>query len=351
MTKVIKYTAFASAALLALGVTSCKNADNNFPDYEGGVSAYFAYQYPTRTITLGEDPEVDNTLDNQHKFYIMATQGGAYKSRNLKIDVVVDESLTNNLTFPDGSPVKVMPSNYYSLASTTLTKVEDYLFGTEVTLSDAFFADPDAVKETYVIPLRMVKAVGADQILTGTAVNPESNPASTDASAWEEQPKDYVLYCVRYINEWSGSYCRRGEDKIKDNVTGATSTVKRQAEFVERDEVVFVNTKSLNTAIFPLSVQYSDGENTQILTCDLELTFDGSGNCTISTNTPGMSASGSGKWVKKGEKKSINNKDCDALYLTYNVNFGPVTYDTSDTMVMRHREVSAVFDFQPVYNK
>ncbi|MDE6022900.1 MAG: DUF1735 domain-containing protein [Muribaculaceae bacterium] len=351
MIKAIKYTAFASAALLALGVTSCKNAENDFPDYEGGVSAYFAYQYPTRTITIGEDPEADNTLDNQHKCMIIATQGGAYKSRNLKIDVVVDEALTNNLTFPDGTPVKAMPSNYYSLASNTLTKVDDYQFGTEVTLTDAFFADPDAVKETYVIPLRMVKADGADYIITGTAVNPESNPASTDDSAWEVKPKDYVLYCVRYINEWSGSYCRRGTDNIKDNVTGATSTVERKADYVERDEVVYVNTKSLSTAIFPLSVQYNDGNTTQILTCDLELTFDASGNCTISTNTPGMSASGSGKWVKKGEKHSINNKDCDALYLTYTVNFGPVTYDTSDTMVMRHREVVPVFDFKPVYNK
>lgn len=351
MTKVFKYTAFASAALLAVGVSSCKNADNDFPDYEGGVSAYFAYQYPTRTITLGEDPEVDNTLDNQHKCLIIATQGGAYKSRNLKIDVVVDNDLTNNLTFPDGSPVKAMPSNYYSLESNTLTKVDDYQFGTVVNLTDAFFADPDAVKETYVIPLRMVKAQGADYIVTGTPAVADSNPAPTDAAAWDVKPKDYVLYCVKYINEWTGSYCRRGEDKIKDNMTGATSTVKRQAEFVERDEVVYVNTKSINTAIFPLSVQYNDGNTTQILTCDLELAFDGSGNCSISTNTPGMTASGSGKWVKDGEKKSINNQDCDALYLTYTVNFGPVTYDTDDTLVMRHREVKGIFDFQPVYNK
>ena len=351
MTKAFKYTAFASAALLAFGVSSCKNADNDFPDYEGGVSAYFAYQYPTRTITLGEDPEVDNSLDNQHKCLIIATQGGAYKSRNLKIDVVVDNDLTSNLTFPDGTPVKAMPSNYYSLESTTLTKVADYQFGTVVNLTDAFFADPDAIKETYVIPLRMVKAQGADYIITGTPAVADSNPAPTDAAAWDVKPKDYVLYCVKYINEWSGSYCRRGDDKITDNTTGATSTVKRQAEFVERDEVVYVNTKSVSTAVFPLSVQYNDGNTTQILTCDLELSFDGSGNCSISTNTPGMTASGSGQWVKDGEKKSINNQDCDALYLKYTVNFGPVTYVTDDTLVMRHREVKGVFDFQPVYNK
>ena len=351
MIKTIKYAAFAGAALLALGMTSCKNPETDFPDHEDGVSAFFPYQYPFRTITLGEDPHADNTLDNQHKCMIIATQGGAYKSRNLKIDVVVDDALTNNLTFPDGSPVKAMPSDYYSLASTTLTKVADYQFGTVVTLTDAFFADPDAVKETYVIPVRMVKAIGADHILAGTPIDPESHPALTDPSAWDVQPQDFVLYGVKYINEWTGSYCRRGTDKITDNITGAVTTQERKAEFVERDEVVFLTTKSINTAIFPVSVQYNDGHTITTLTCDLELTFDASGNCTITTSTPGMSASGSGKWVKKGEKNSINNKDCDALYLTYTANFGPVTYETNDTLVMRHREVVGNFDFKPVYNK
>ncbi len=350
MTKQIKYLAFASAALLALGMTSCKNPENDFPDHQDGVSAFFPYQYPFRTITIGEDPEADNTLDNKHQCCIIATQGGAYKSRNLKIDVIVDDALTNNLTFPDGTPVKAMPSNYYSLASTTLTKVADYQFGTIVTLTDAFFADPGAVKETYGIPLKMVKAIGADYIVAGTPINPDSNPALTDASAWEVQPKDFVLYGVKYINEWSGSYCRRGTDKNTDNITGAVTTQERKAEVVERDEVVYLTTKSLSTAIFPMTVQYNHGNTISALTCHLELTIDTSGNCTIPTNTACMTPSGTGKCVKKGEKHSINNQDCDALYLTYTVNFGPVTYETNDTLVMRHREVKGDFDFKPVYN-
>lgn len=351
MIKAIKYTAMASAAMLALGLTSCKNSNNDFLDYEGGISAYFPYQYLTRTITLGEEPNADNSMDIQHKCVIVATQGGAYKSKDLKIDVMVENSLADHLTFPDGTPVKAMPSDYYSLESTTLKKVADYQYGTVVTLTDAFFADPDAVKETYVIPLRMVKAEGADRIITGVPDKEGSTPASTDRLAWKVAPQDFVLYCVRYINEWTGSYCRRGEDTIKDNATGVTSTVKRQADVVERDEVVYLTTKSLTKTIFPVSIQYGTGDDTRIITCELELTFDDKGDCTISTNTPGMTASGSGKFVKDGEKKSINNQDCDALYLTYSINFGPVTYDTKDTLVMRHREVKGVFDFGCVYNK
>jgi len=36
-------------------MTSCENQDNEFPDYEGGTSVYFATQYPVRTLVMGED--------------------------------------------------------------------------------------------------------------------------------------------------------------------------------------------------------------------------------------------------------------------------------------------------------
>ena len=36
-------------------MTSCENQDNEFHDYEGGTSVYFATQYPVRTLVMGED--------------------------------------------------------------------------------------------------------------------------------------------------------------------------------------------------------------------------------------------------------------------------------------------------------
>ena len=62
---------------VCLTLFSCKNWSIDFPDYEGGVSVYFPYQYPVRTIVLGED-NYDTSLDNQHKCKIYATMGGAY---------------------------------------------------------------------------------------------------------------------------------------------------------------------------------------------------------------------------------------------------------------------------------
>lgn len=331
---------------LMLSAASCKNGNNEFPDFEGGVSVYFAYQYPAHLMPLGDWPDGDNSLENQHKIQILATQGGAYKSKDgIKIDVMVDPTLVDNLYFPDGSPVKAMPDNYYKLASTTFTKKADYLFGSEVELSDAFFADPDAIKNTYVIPLRILKASGADRILSGTAINPEANPSRTDASAWSVQPQDFVLYCVKYANPWDASYLRRGVD-----VVDGKDRVVRRGAYREQDEVVSLSTKSMTEVVFPVSTIVPDGSSVKTLTCDMVLNFSGD-DCSISTSTPGMTASGSGKFVKLGEKKGFNNEDHNVIYLDYTVNFGPRQFQTKDTLVVRSRMIEPEFDFKPTYKK
>ena len=69
-------------SLLALvSFSSCENGDWSFPDY-GTTTVYFAYQYPVRTIVLGNDEVFDNTLDNQHKCMIKATMGGVYENQS-----------------------------------------------------------------------------------------------------------------------------------------------------------------------------------------------------------------------------------------------------------------------------
>lgn len=89
-------------------------------DYEVGTTVYFAYQYPVRTIVLGDD-ENDLSLDHAHKCQIIASFGGSYSGSNGIVNVTIDENLCNNLYFEDGvTPVKAMPSNYYQLSTTSL---------------------------------------------------------------------------------------------------------------------------------------------------------------------------------------------------------------------------------------
>ena len=319
--------------------------DISFPDYEGGVSVYFPYQYPVRTIVLGED-EYDTTLDNQHKCKIFATMGGTYNGRNIKLEIAVDNSLCDNLFFEDGSDVTPMPAEYYSLASNDIYFNGGFQGGVEVQLNDAFFADPAALKNTYVIPLVIKNQMGADRILSGKPIIEGDTPQRPNSSYWDVKPMDYVLYCVKYINPYHAYYLRRGVDIVTEN--GTTATEVRHKQYVEDDEVCSTVTRTLNSVIFPLTTRYVDNGTPTNLKCDLLLTFNEKGECTITSDTEGVTATGTGKYLKKSEKKAWGNKDRDGLYLDYQVDFGVKQIQTKDTLVWQRRGVKPE-EFTPQY--
>ncbi len=494
-----------SAGVVLAGAASCHNSEKIFPDYEGGISAYFAYQYPVRTIVLGESETFDTSLDNQHKCIIYGTIGGSYKGKDVVIDIDVDNSLVENLYFADGSPVQAMPENYYTLGGDQLNYGGTHLGGVEVQLTDAFFADPAALKNTYVIPVVMTDVVkGADRIKSGTPLIEGETPIRTNPALWNVAPMDYTLYCIKYVNQWDGSWLRRGVDQVTGQDAG---TVVRHEQYVENDEVVRLTTESLDAVTIPVSTNISTvtttvnkvisdggyalhinnaeaqsedwmaqtwynltepivagetyvlkcmtkatadysaqwifqhdyneqqwagymldfttewtertvtfnpdldvynkltlnfgkfvgtlmidnmvltkaGSDVNIIangdfeannangwssswgidppfhsvgvgfggiveevvettdvnakTCQVKLTFDANGNCTVTSATEGMTASGSGKYVKDGEKLAWGNKDRDGIYLDYTVDFGEKQYAIKDTLVSRSREI------------
>jgi hypothetical protein len=303
-------------------LASCSNKDVDFPDYNT-QSVYFAYQYPVRTITFGED--IFNTdLDNQGKCKIMATTGGVYYSKkNVNIQITVDNTLLGNgmLFVPGGDEILVMPNNYYKLAADNIVIPEGALTGgVEVQLTDAFFNDPKAVKNTYVIPLRMTDKGNADTVLTG---------------------KNFTLYAIKYVNTWHGNYLRRG----KDIVTGSVNqTILRHKQYVEDDDVNKLYTRTMKELSFPVVFKDKNGVN---VNCPLVLRFDDAGNCTVTAGAGTFTATGSGKFVKKGEKNSWGSKDRDALYLNYEVTLPDMKVTSVDTLVMRDRSVT-METFAPV---
>ncbi|MBO4826665.1 MAG: DUF1735 domain-containing protein [Prevotella sp.] len=338
---------------LVLGFWSCENSDISFPDYEGGTTVYFPYQYPVRTIVLGDD-EYDTTLDQAHQCKIMATFGGSYNGSNGTVQVAVDESLVNNLTFENGEPVKAMPSNYYSLSTTNLAFNGTMNGATVVQLTDAFFNDPDAVKNTYVIPLVMTGQSGFGKILTGQLMEGFSG-SRCDESVWDILPKDYVLYCVKFQNKYSGWWLTNGN----------TST-----DNIEKASTVQIKTKSMTSCIYTVSylldfaVRTTDKDGNEqkevqqrIFTADLLLSFDGSNNCTISSLTDGVKASGSGSWGDNSEKKAWGNKDRDGMELNYTIDFGQtddygnaMKAATHEKMVYQRSGVKSE-TFTPIYTK
>lgn len=201
---------FAGVATMAF--MSCGNSEREFPDFDGGTTAYFAYQYPIRTLVLGNVETYDNTSDNEGRFTIYGTFGGSYSGTNAKINVSIDESLTNDLYFEDGTKVTPMPKEYYDLSGEVLDYGGGFRGGVEVKLNEKFFNDPLSLKNTYVIPMVMGDFTGVDKINRGTPVVEGSSPMRTDAAKWDPAPKDYTLFCVNYINEKTATYLRRGTD-------------------------------------------------------------------------------------------------------------------------------------------
>ncbi len=321
------------AAMALLGLTACHNSEQDFADFDY-TAVYFAYQSPVRTLVMGEDV-YDTTLDNEHKFMIYAVMGGCYSNDNkVTIDVVVDDSLCEDLYFDDGNPVLPLPTSYYTLEDDQIILNKSLNGGVVISLADAFFADPLAIANNYVLPLRMTDVSGADKILTGEAA--VDDPNRFDAGDWNVAPMDYTLYCVKYINKWHANYLRRGVDKI--TIGGSTTEVVREEEYVEYDEVCSITTQSYTEAIFPVDITTASGET---VTCELLLTFDGD-TCTISTSTDSFTASGSGEYKVDGEVNSWGNVDRDGLYLDYTIEYngGEVKYQTTDTLVMRDRGIS-----------
>ena len=400
--KLKNYICGLALGALSLTYTSCYNADKDFPDFEGGTTAYFAYQYPVRTLVLGNDI-YDNTLDNEHKCQIWSTMGGAYGGRDAVVDIVVDESLCDSLWFTDeggnaAKPVKPMPTSYYQLASNTIRYNGEPRGYVEVQFTDAFFADAKAVENTYVIPLRMTSVKGIDHILSGTP-REGLNPSRTNTEDWEVLAKDYVLYCVKYMNPWQGKYIRRGVDNITENEV-TTVNVRKDFSLVnsdtehytenpvnQNDEVCGISTRNMTQAVFPVSMYIGkdpDGSVRPTQKCNLVLSFSGD-KCTIVSEDEDVPGEGAGEFIVKGTERpeykdyqwgSNDGKPVqrDILRLAYNVTFkkgrvigkkydaklgkevdwileNDVHISSADTLVVQTRESNQKVFFTPKYVK
>jgi hypothetical protein len=325
-------------------LTSCRNDKIEFPDYKY-TTVYFANQSPVRTILLGTTYVSDNSLDNSHQCIIYASLGGVYSNKNEHtLDVVVDNSLCNKLTFESatGDQVVPMPSNYYKLPADMKITIPtgSMMGGLKVQLTDAFFADPLATKKTYVIPLRISKATNADSILSGVAVNGSARNRVV-ASDWSVVPKDYVLYALKYKNPWDAIYLRRGIEKSPD------TTVIYHQKYVEYDQVVSdVATLSMDKLLISLK---GKAKGNLDLPFQLVAKFDKSGNCALSPpDAANYTITGNGKYVANGD--AWGDRKRDVLYLDYQVKFGTSTHTITDTLVLRDRAESFQL-FTPNYNK
>ncbi len=328
-----------AAALVLVG---CHNFDTDFPDYKY-TTGYFPYQFPVRTLVLGND-QTPNDNDNAGKFVISAAMGGVYKNnKDRNISFRVDESLCNGVAFSNGDPVKALPSSYYTLSNTSTITIPKgaYNGGVTVQLTDAFFNDPDAIKNTYVVPLVMTGTSDLDSLLVGARNKVVSNPDRRFSSQWAIAPKDFTMFGIKFITELHGHWFHYGSATV--TAAGETETVeyKEKDDFnsdVTGNEVVMLTTTGRHTSTMTQALKGTkinldatlvftqNGESVTISApADADYTVTGSGTYKLDTATP------YNRWSNK-----------DRYVLTYSFTLTDAsgnTYKANDVLVARDRAV------------
>src|SRR5690606_10286368 len=113
-----------------------------------------------------------------------------------------------------------------------------------VQLTDAFFEDTLSVTGRYVVPLKLTGASG-DRLLTGEPNPSVTNPDPRIIGHWasNKSPKDWVMFGIKYVNPYHGSYLHRGRDIMVETATGTpVDTVVFRSNHVEFDMLMKMTT-------------------------------------------------------------------------------------------------------------
>lgn len=319
--------------LAAAGLMSCENFEIAHPDFDY-TSGFFPYQYPVRTLVLG-DYIYDNSNDNAHKFIISVAMGGVYENdQDRNFDIEVDEELCDNILFgPDGDTIQAMPQEYYTLSSPNQITIPrgEMNGGVEVQLTEAFFNDPLAIQLGYVIPLRLKGSNDVDSILNGRTAVAGADPRVT--ADWSVAPKNFTLFAVKYINEYHGAYFHYGESTVKDAGGAVLEDSTYSEKFVVNNDISRLLTTGRH------QVALTTHFRSTIMEGEIQLLLDFEGNsCTVSApeDSP-YSVTGTGTF--KDDAYTWGNKPRNGIELNYTVSDGTNSYEASEVLVARDRGV------------
>ena len=288
----------AIMALAAAGslLASCTNESIAFDDFER-QTIYMPYQYPVRTLSLGND-RIDNSLDRQHKFNMGVCVGGYYNSnkQDWRVDFEIDPALVPDYFYRGDAKVEALPEEYYVLTPSSRAIIPKGSFSglIEVQLTDAFFEDPKALTGAYVIPIRITGSPDTENILYGKPVDGKEDSADIHVSEdWSEKP---II-----VRDRSGAVIEE-------------ECVTYREEFVEQDEVVKLTTTSLTSLETELSV------GAERWTLALSVDEQTRRMTVASTPASAIEVSGTGSYKENGDSwggTPENPTPRDAVYLNY----------------------------------
>ena len=337
MKKVFFYLIFIIGA-----IAGCENQPVSFEDYEL-KAVYFPYQRPLRTLSMGED-RLDNSLDKEGKFDIGVSIGGMYEQKwNWTVDYVVDNSLLTDV-YTDADPalkLLALPSQYYTLSPTgTVTIPKGSYNGLiRVELTDAFFDDTLSLTGLYVIPLRLTDT-SADSILQGKAA--VSNPDPRVIGDWESNsfPRNWVMFGIKYVNPYHGTYLHRGRETVVETATGnVVETIEFRNKYVEYDLLIKLTSVGRKTAISNGLANRTGGDYS--MTLDFANDQGTPGNITITpASGSALAVSGSGQYFDKATStEQWTGMTWQSMYLNYTWVEGENTHTVVDTLVFRDRGI------------
>ena len=333
-----------SILTIVAALMGCESQEPEFPDFTY-TAGYFPYQYPVRTLVLG-DYIFDNTNDNNHKFLISAAMGGVYANTEERVfDIEVATSLCDNVLFSSTKDtIRLLPPQYYTLSSpNTLTIPAGEVNGNiAVQLTDAFFDDTLAYRLGYVIPIRIVGTNSLDSVLRGKSGFDNADPRI--AALWDVQPKDFTMFAVNFINQYHGSYLHRGINVVKDAGSAVLEENVYHTKYVVDNPVVRMETTGRNQVTFETnsrSLLYPG-----VLKMDLVFADDGS--CVI-TEAEGSDfpITGSGKFANDADEWGGEKRD--AIHINYQFTAGADTFTATDTLVIRDRTIKMQLYTPQVY--
>jgi hypothetical protein len=327
--------------VLIIGLAACENQEQVFPDYEL-QAVYFPIQLPIRTLSLGED-RIDNTLDREYKFDIGVSIGGMYENkRDWTVDYVVDPTLTDGALNGSGDPLIPLPENYYTMSPQNTVTIPSGSFNglIRIELTDDFFNDSLSLTGQYVVPLR-ITGTSADSVLSGKP----ARPGEVDRRVlgdWEsgKAPKDWVLYGIKYVNAYHGTYLHRGMD-ISYNGGVPVDTVEFRAMYVEKDMTMVLSSIGMTRVATNGIGNRTSNRGRYSMELEFSNPTGGSGTVTISPRAGSdYAVTGTGEYFDKASSsESWTGLVWQSMYLQYSYNDGTNDHQVADTLVFRDRGI------------
>jgi hypothetical protein len=318
-------------------LSSCNNQPVDFDDFEyQGV--YFPYQTPIRTLMLGDEVIGDNTIDQERAFSIGVSVGGMYKNemdRDVAVELAPD--LAENIINDDsGDTLSILPADYYNATFDRITIPEGSFFGKmRVELTDKFFEDPATIGLKYVIPVLITDAFG-DTILSGSAKTDVETLDRRNKDHWNETPKDYTLFGIKYINPYHGVYLLRGQS------INTTAVPQDTVVYSKRFLINNSNTKLTTLSMDECKMSVLGGVN-QNGKYQMRLTFDENDQSLTISQLDATTAivSGTGEYYTKNDEKSESYSEVKhrTIYMDYTFEDGGDTYHAYDSLVFIDTDV------------